>query len=179
MREAEHEVEWISVDGSTHEKLTMGWESGGWTADGVITGLDIQYAIRTDDHFKVRQFLLFRDLADADLWLASDGGGRWGEVNGSHRADLDGCIDLDMMCTPFTSTLPIRRLSLHVGDTAEIIVALVDPVTLEVVPQRQRYARTSEFGWHFETYDGATTKFDVDEHGLIVDCPGYFQRVSS
>ena len=59
---------------------------------------------------------LFRDLEQPDLWLATDGAGRWGEMNGAHRVELDGCFDLTMSTaatvTPFTATMPIRRLPL-------------------------------------------------------------------
>jgi uncharacterized protein len=127
MREREHEAEWISVDGRTHERLRVGWESGGWTADGTIAGLDVQYVMRFDDRWRVRQFMLFRDLEDPDLWLASDGAGRWGEMNGAHRPDLDGCRDLTMECTPFGHSALIARLGLHVGHAAEVKVAVIDP----------------------------------------------------
>jgi hypothetical protein len=171
-------AEWISLDGTTHEKLNIRWEGGGWTADGVITGLDVQYAIRVDRFWKVRQFLLFRDLEEPDLWLASDGGGRWGEVNGAHRPDLDGCIDLDVLGTPFPNTLPIRRLGLHVGHAAEIQLARVDPETLDVVTIRRRYSRMSERWWRFEAVDGSHAgDVEVDDDGLVVDYPGHFQRV--
>ena len=78
--------------------------------------------MRLTPTWQVRQFLLFRDLDDPDLWLATDGTARWGEMNGAHRVELDGCYDIDLACTPFTNTLPIRRLPLHVGDTAELPV---------------------------------------------------------
>ena len=44
----------------------------------------------------MRQFLLFRDLDEPDLWLATDGTGRWGEMNGAHRPELDGCYDVHL-----------------------------------------------------------------------------------
>jgi hypothetical protein len=179
MREREHEAEWIAVDGSSHERLRLGWESGGWTADGVISGLEVQYAVRLDEHWRARQFLLFRDLEDPDLWLASDGAGRWGEMNGAHRPDLDGCRDLHMSCTPFTTTVLVRRLKLHVGHGADLKVAVIDPETLDVQPQRHRYSRIGERQWQLEVMeaDRSIIDFEVDEHGLVLDMPGRFQRV--
>jgi uncharacterized protein len=180
MREHSREAQWISLDGATHEHLRLGWENGGWTADGVITGLEIQYALRIDEHWRVRQFLLFRDVEEPDLWLGSDGAGRWGEINGGHRADLDGCRDLDLVGSPFTTTLPIRRLGLHVGHGAEVVVAWVDPETLAVTPSRQRYSRLSDRLWRVESIDDArafSAELEVDEDGLVLDYPGQFQRV--
>jgi uncharacterized protein len=180
MRDRAREAQWISVDGTTHEHLRLGWENGGWTADGVIAGLDIQYAIRLDDHWRVRQFLLFRDLEEPDLWLGSDGAGRWGEMRGAHRGDLDGCHDVDLRCSPFTNTLPIRRLGLHVGHAAQLVVARVDPETLSVTKSRQRYSRLTERTWRFELIDDVqslSTELEVDGDGLVLDYPGLFQRV--
>ena len=94
------------------EVLTLRWENEGWTASGEVGRERIHYVIRLSPTWQVRQFLLFRDLDDPDLWLATDGHARWGEMNGAHRPELDGCHDIDLACTPFTNTLPIRRLPL-------------------------------------------------------------------
>src|SRR5690606_6870090 len=122
----------------------LAWENEAWTANGTVTRERVQYVVRVSPLWQVRQFLLFRDLDEPDLWLANDGHGRWGEVNGAHRTDLDGCVDVALMCTPFTATPPIRRLPLHVGDAAEVLVAVVDPETLGVVVERHRYERVAD-----------------------------------
>ena len=88
--------------------------------------------LRLAPTWRVRQFLLFRDLDEPDLWLATDGHNRWGEVNGAHRPELDGCVDIELACSPFPATLPIRRLPLEVGDAAEMPVVTVDVETLAV-----------------------------------------------
>jgi len=125
----------------------------------------------------VSQFLLFRDADEPDLWLVSDGNGRWSEINGASRPDLDGCLDIDLACTPFTNTLPIRRLSLDVGHTADITVAYIDVETLDVQPDRQRYTRLDTHRWRFEQVSGGFSKdFDVDEFGLLRDYPTLFRR---
>jgi hypothetical protein len=135
--------------------------------------------LRLTATWQVRQFLLFRDLAEPDLWLATDGSGRWGEMNGAHRGELDGCHDIDLACTPFTQTVPIRRLALREGDSAEISVALVDPNTLEVRSEVQRYTRLGSHSWRFEQPESdATAEFTVDELGLVTDYPSLFRRLS-
>lgn len=178
MREREVEATWRSWNGGQKEQLRLGWEAGGWTADGVISGLDVHYAIRVDDTWTVRQFLLFRDSDEPDLWLAHDGAGKWGEVNGAPRFDLEGCTDIDLGCTPFTNTLPIRRLELAVGESAEITAAWVDVETLLVVASPQSYTRLDERRWRFEALSsGFVAELEVDEHGLVLDYPDLFRRV--
>lgn len=177
MRERETAAEWSSWDGSGHELLRLGYETGGWTADGVVSGVDVHYVVRTDEQWRVRQFLLFRDQEEPDLWLGVNPAGQWGEVNGAHRPELDGCIDLDLGCTPFTNTLPIKRLLLEVGETAETLAARVDEETLEVRPERQTYTRLAERRYRYRDGSGLEAELDVDDHDLVVDHPGLFRRL--
>lgn len=177
MREQEVVAEWSGWDGEGHELLTLGFETGGWTADGVVRGAAVHYVVRTDEQWRVRQFLLFRDDEEPDLWLGVNPAGQWGEVNGAYRPELDGCLDLDLACTPFTSTLPIRRLLLEVGDVAELLVARVDHETLAVVPERQRYTRLAPDRYRYEDPSGFDTELEVDAEGLVIDYPGLFRRL--
>ncbi len=113
-----HQVQWTTWPGDGLETTTIRWENEGFTVSGQVGDAPgrehIQYVLRLTASWQVRQFLLFRDLEEPDLWLATDGSGRWGEMNGAHRTELDGCYDVDMLCTPLTHTLPIRRLPLSV-----------------------------------------------------------------
>ncbi len=174
-----HVVRWTPADDdSVEEQLSIDWDNEAWTASGLVGRENVQYVLRISPMWQVRQFLLFRDMDDPDLWLGTDGGGRWGEMNGAHRPDLDGCIDIDLSCTPFTNTLPIRRLPLHVGDSAELIVAYVDVETLDVRPDRQRYTRLTSHRWRFEQFHtGFAAEIEVDDYGLVVDYPTLFTRV--
>ncbi len=172
---------WVTDDdpqAAGREDTSILWENEGFTVSGQVGRERVQYVLRLSPSWQVRQFLLFRDLEEPDLWLATDGGGRWGEMNGAHRTELDGCYDIDLACTPFTNSLPIRRLPLEVGHTAELPVALVHPDTLEVRRVVQRYTRLATHRWAYtNTETGFTVEFDVDQHGIVLDYPGWFRRV--
>ncbi len=169
---------WRTWDHEHLETLTLRWENEGWTATGEVAREAITYVIRMSATWQVRQFLLFRDLDEPDLWLGADGTGRWGEMNGAHRRDLTGCTDIDLPITPFTNSIPIRRLRLDVGDDAEVTAAVVDVETLGVVMIRQRYRRLSPRRFEYSNLDsGFTTTFDVDEYGLVHDYPDEFRRL--
>jgi len=173
-----HAASWQTWDGEGNESFDIRWENEAWTASGVVERERIQYVMRLNASFQVRQFILFRDLEEPDLWLATDGSSRWGEMNGAHRPDLDGCYDLLLTCTPFTLSLPIRRLPLLVGHTADITVARIDVETLEVLPEHQRYTRDDTHRWTVTLLDtGDQVSFDVDEHGLAGDVEGAFRRL--
>ena len=174
-----HVARWATWDGDGEETTTILWENEGFTVSGEIGRENVQYVLRLSPTWQVRQFLLFRDLEEPDLWLATDGSGRWGEMNGAHRTELDGCYDIDLACTPFTNTLPIRRLPLHEGHAAELPVVYVDPETLGVRPDLQRYTRISSHRWLFEQVEtDFSAELEVDEFGLVLDYPTLFRRLS-
>ena len=166
---------WRTWDHAHLETLTLRWENEGWTATGEVGREAVTYVVRLSATWQVRQFMLFRDAADPDLWLGTDGGGRWGEVNGAHRPDLDGCTDLYLAATPFSHTIPIRRLPVAVGEGLEVRAARVDVEMLGVVPVRQRYHHTADRTWRLDTGDTELT-FDVDQYGLPNDVPPDFHR---
>ena len=184
-----HSATWTTWDSSATEQLTLRWENEGWTATGEVERENVQYVLRLSATWQVQQFLLFRDLDEPDLWLATDGSARWGEMNGAHRIELDGCYDIALSITPFTDTLPMRRLPLHVGDSADLAVAHVDIETLGIVRQRRRYERVGERTWNVEQFgtgDGESevtqstrsVSFEVDEFGLTLDYPERFRRIA-
>jgi len=168
---------WQTWEADGDEMLTLKWENEGWTAIGEVSRERVSYVLRLSATWQVRQFLLFRDSEEPDLWLGTDGSGRWGEMNGAHRTDLDGCVDIDLHITPFTNTLPIRRMQLDPGDAAEIMVAVIDVETLGVIPVRQRYEHHPSGTWrktHIAT--GISIDFGVDAYGLVHDEPDLFRR---
>ncbi len=136
-----HETSWATWDGHHTETLRLTWDNEAWTAIGRVGKERIEYVLRLAPTWHVRQFLLFRDLDDPDLWLAIDAQHRWGEINGSYRSELDGCADVELACTPFTATIPIRRLQLAVGEEATIDVIDIDVETLATSRQPVRYQR--------------------------------------
>jgi hypothetical protein len=169
---------WRTWDPEHLETLTLRWENEGWTATGEVGREAITYVVRLSATWQVRQFLLFRDLDQPDLWLGADGTGGWGEMNGAHRHDLAGCTDIDLAITPFTTSVPIRRLTLEVGGGAQVTAATIDVETLGVVPVRQRYERLTARRFRRTMIDtGRVMEFDIDEYGLVHDEPDAFRRL--
>jgi hypothetical protein len=174
-----HRASWTTWDGEHAEELTLTWENEAWTASGRVEREDVQYVLRLSPTWHVRQFLLFRDLAEPDLWLALDTRHRWGEMNGVYRSELDGCVDIDLACTPFTPAIPIRRLGLDglaVGEAAELPVIAVDVETLAADPIVVRYEHLGPAHWRRVDASGGVREFSIDDHGLVVDEVDRFRR---
>ena len=169
---------WRTWDHEHLETLTLRWENEGWTATGEVGREAVTYVLRLSATWQVRQFLLFRDLDEPDLWLGADGTGRWGEINGAHRHDLAGCTDVELSITPFTTSVPIRRLGLAVGDGAEVTTALIDVETLGVIPAGHHLERVAARRFRrTDLVSGQAVEFNVDEYGLVHDTPDAFRRL--
>jgi hypothetical protein len=174
-----HIVRWATWDGEHTDTTTIRWENEGFTVSGLLSREQVEFVLRLSPTWQVRQFILFRDLEEPDLWLATDGSGRWGEMNGAHRAELDGCYDVLLAGSAFTHSLPIHRLPMHEGHAAEVPVVRVNPETLEVEAITHRYTRLTATQWRIETEEaGSAVEVEVDPHGLVLDYPEGFRRVS-
>jgi len=175
-------VRWEAWDGSTSEEFHIRWDNGGWVAEGAVSGADVQYVLRLGPDHDVRQFLLFRDLDEPDLWLATDGEGRWGEMNGAERSDLRGCTALAVGCSPSHTLATIRALgvSLGIGERVTVQTATVDVETLSVVAAPQTYTRLADTRWSLEIEPtGFSAVFDVDSDSVLQFAPGWFRRVDA
>lgn len=177
-RTHEQTILWMALNGSSSEVCNLAFENNGWTADGRVAGPDVHWVIRTDANWSLRQFMLFRDLEEADLWLATDGHARWLEVNGAPREDLEGCTDVALDVTPFAHSVLIRRLGLPVGGSAEIQTAQIDVHRLGVVPTSVRYERVGSDRWQVHA-PGETIELHVDDDGLVIEQTGRFRRVGA
>ena len=113
------------------------------------------------------------------LALFSPEPGRWVDAAGDALSALDGCIDLDLAATPFTNTLPIRRLDLTPEKgTVELEMVYVPFDTLKPTRDGQRY--TCLEARRLYRYEAADRSFEaeiaVDEDGLVTDYSGVFRR---
>lgn len=116
--------------------------------------------------------------------MISDGEGHWATADGRAVNYLEGCEYVDISATPFTNTLPIGRLGLAPGESADICVAYLDGADLQPWPEPQRYAcleKDDQGGlYRFLSLDGGfTADLPVDADGLVVDYPGLFRRAFS
>jgi hypothetical protein len=147
------------------------------SANGVIFGA--RYRIVCDGKWRVRRLEVSLVGGREGLQLVSDGTGRWTSRSDTPRPDLANAIDVDLSATPFTNTLPIRRLDLASGRSETIRVVYVELPGLAVTAARQRYT-CLEPGrrYRFESLDADFTReIDVDANGLVVTYPGLFRRL--
>lgn len=171
------EMAWSSPDGIESSRTTLRWENEAWTVETLLVADRATLVLRISAGWSAQQMLLFRDLDEPDLWLATDGGGRWGEVNGAHRPDLDGATGIVVTAAPALLGIAVRRLPLHVGHSADIREMSVDVDTLSLVTVTTRYTRVDTDRWEFGPLGAASpTQIRVDTFGFPLDVPGTFVR---
>jgi hypothetical protein len=187
----EREVMWAPREGPGLEHLRLVTSDGSVVASGLVIGLEggrpfrISYEIRCDRRWRVREVRAAApDSEQPVIDLLADGEGRWKRRSREPVPELDGCVDVDVSATPFTNTLPVRRLGLKPGESAEVDVAYVRIPELLVRPERQRYgcleARTDGGLYRFEALpSGFTAELPVDADGLVIDYPRLFRRAWS
>jgi hypothetical protein len=187
----EREVMWAPWEGPGLEHLRLLTRDDGVVANGLVIGLQagrpfrIGYEVRCDELWRVREVrAAVPDSERPVLELFADGEGRWEKRGGEPMPELDRCIDVDISATPFTNTLPIRRLGLKPGESQELAVTYIRVPELLVGPERQRYgcleAQPDGGLYRFEALpSGFTAELPVDAEGLVLDYPGLFKRAWS
>ena len=154
-------------------------------ASGIVVGatdrgpFGLYYRLVIDPGWHLRE-ATFATAAGTRLSLLADGFGGWQDGDGRGLPELTGCIDIDIEATPFTNTLPIRRLGLGRGESATIRVAYVSLPGLELTCAAQRYTSLDgDRHYRFESLDsGFTADLRVDSHAIVLDYPGLFRRAA-
>jgi hypothetical protein len=176
---------WHDWSGNGVEHLVLRTESDRIVAEGVALAAAEQrpfaatYRIECDAVWRVQVTQVRLMGVDQCIDVMSDGSGHWRARDGALMPQLDGAIDVDVSVTPFTNTLPIRRLQLAEGEAAEIrtVYIRLPDLTLTIDPQRYTCLKR---GRQYR-YESLTTDFvrviDVDADGLVVSYPGLFKRV--
>jgi len=107
-------------------------------------------------------------------------------VDGIARAELEGCLDIDIMGSPITNTLPVRRLTWRTGQMRELKMAYIRLPDLEVAPVLQRYtlledsassADSSQRFTYLAVASGFSAEVLLDREGFVLQYPPIWQRV--
>jgi len=105
--------------------------------------------------------------------LLMAGLGWW--VNGEERPEVARCIDVDLNFSPSTNLLPIRRLDLAIGESAEVKAAWLRFPSFALEPLDQVYRRISADAYRYESAGGSFVRdLQVNAAGFVTDYPDFW-----
>ncbi|VFR46658.1 hypothetical protein BER2_3039 [plant metagenome] len=137
----------------------------------------LRYRLHVDAAWRTRRLFIQEVGSACSIQLQSDGHGRWTAEGGALLPELAGAIDVDLSVSPATHTLPIRRLDLAEGASAEIHVVHVGWPGLALSKAPQRYTRLAGGRYRFESLDADFRRdISVDADGFVRDYPDLFRR---
>ena len=185
----ERNIMWTPWSDPGLEHLHLQQQDGNILADSIIVGISnrmpfrLHYEITCDSNWSVKKLgLTLLSGNRKSLTIQADGQGHWYTHTGDPLLSLEGCIDVDISATPFTNTLPIRRLELRPGQSAELLVAYILIPEMELLTDRQRYTSLESYAhgalYRYESLESNfIAELPVDSDGLVIDYPSLFRSV--
>lgn len=166
-----------------HEACRLSSQASRWHLEGIAVfshekrPCQLDYHIICDEAWRTLSAKVEGWLGNnlVDIQIRTDATHAWW-LNEVEQPDLKGCIDLDLNFSPSTNLIPIRRLDLAVGETAEVKAAWLrfPSFKLELLPQR--YRRLSETTYRYESAGGQfVADLKVNPSGFVMDYPGLWQ----
>lgn len=142
--------------------------------------VNISYLIHADRNWRTLAVSVLNKMEGELKQLAytSDGAGNWYQ-DGLEVDLFRGCIDIDIMLSPFTNGLPVNRLKMKTGESQRISVMYFDILKFEVKRVDQIYTKITEDRYKYEnTHNDFQAIVKFDELGLVRSYPGLFEMTS-
>ncbi len=112
------------------------------------------------------------------ITLKSDSNGKCYNEDNQEISELNGCIDIDISITPFTNTLPIKRLGSSLEQRTKITTLYLDIKNWEFKKAEQYYTKLTD---NLYKYEGVFRHFvadlPIDNSGFVTTYPKLFKRL--
>ncbi len=176
-------VLWRRLDQPGHESARLSFQHSSWHLTGTAVFADNQEPCRLDYvvicdagwHTVSGRVAGWVGTKIVEIELSVDDARRW-RLNGTECPDVADCVDLDLSFSPSTNLLPIRRLSLAIGQEAEVRAAWLrfPSFTLELLTQL--YRRIDVATYRYESAGGRfSTELQVNAVGFVTRYPAFWQ----
>jgi len=176
-------IVWEWCDGPGIEHLLLELDDDGSRADGVVVAgfegalLHLGYTVECDAQWRFRRATVAAtgNGETRQRRIERNPHGEW-TIDGAARPDLAPCSDIDIMGTPFTNTMPIRRLALAPEEPVAISVVYVRIPDLAVSVAAQDYTRRGA-GFRYRSLGSDfTAELSVDADGIVIDYGTIWRR---
>ncbi len=163
------------------EALSDGWELSGtaiFTYERSPCKLD--YIVDCDSIWQTKSARVKGVIGarEVNLSITLSENRRW-YLNGVNCPSVAGCTDIDLGFSPSTNLLPIRRLSLAVGEEEEVRAAWLPFPSLKFELLPQLYRRERERMYRYESAGGRFVRvLEVNAAGFVTNYPDLWQAES-
>jgi hypothetical protein len=166
---------WRRLDQPGHEFARLFCQEATWRLTGTAVFAHQQqpcrldYCVACDAQWHTLSGRVKGWLGDTtvDVALLVDAARRWW-INGTECPAVTGCVDLDLNFSPSTNLLPIRRLDLAIGQSAEVQAAWLRFPDFTLEPLVQLYHRLDDTTYRYESAGGAfVTELQVNASGFV------------
>jgi uncharacterized protein len=173
---------WQKLDQPGHDSCRLFKLANGWRLSGAAVFWDagrpchFQYEVAVDATWRTRSASVSGYLGSkpVQLRIRSARNGGW-RVGTELQENIAGCVDVDLGFTPATNLIPLRRLSLRVGESAEAPAAYLEFPRMRWVNLPQSYRRISRRAYEYESPTaGYAGTLEVSPIGAIIHYPGLF-----
>ena len=176
---------WESLEWPGAEHLHLRTGPDRVEADGNVVALverpiRLHYRIECDGSWTTNRLSIEEAESGTAKTFLSDGAGHWTDGSGRVLDNLAGCIDVDIAATPFTNTLPIRRLAFEPGEVRDLRVLwfLVPELTARAADQRYTCLEKDASGGLYRYQSGSfEAELRVDAEGIVIDYPELWRRI--
>ncbi|WLR42066.1 putative glycolipid-binding domain-containing protein [Bacillus carboniphilus] len=177
-------VFWENKEDIGAELLTIDYQKATIVSESLVllakTGASYKrsYLLVLGKDWCTRKVEVYDQENNENICLHSNRVGNWFQGD-SHLKQLDGAIDVDISITPFSNSLPINRLKWVKDQTRTLEMVYINALSFEVEKIEQQYTYLGEFSegrkFQYRCRD-YNTVITVDDHGLVLQYPGVFNR---
>jgi uncharacterized protein len=180
---ADSSILWRRLDSPGHESARIDSRDSGWHLTGTAVFAHerqpcrLDYWIACDPEWRTVSTKVAGWVGDEIIDLAlSVGPERQWLLNDTEFPIVAGCTDIDLNFSPSTNLLPIRRLSLAVGEEASVRAAWLRFPSFTLEPLEQIYRRVNTTTYRYESAGGRFVRdLAVNEAGFVTQYPGLWQ----
>ncbi len=179
-------VIWQREEGATNtlESLQFKKHGNDFIAKSLVNGIIkgrpilIEYHLIISGNWLIKEVEIRSLLAHKNITLKSGSNGKWYDVDNQEISELDSCLDIDIAITPFTNTLPIKRLGNSLKQRTKITVLYFDIDNWRFKKVEQYYTKLSDNLYKYEgVFRNFVADLPIDDYGFVTTYPGLFKRV--
>ena len=138
----------------------------------------MEYDVLLTADWEIKEVLIKSLLDERAIRLVRKGD-QWYDGASQHLAEFDGVELVDISISPFTNTIPVKRLQFEGELPQKVDIIYFDENEFSVMLLQQFYSQVDERTYRYQDIMLPDFMSDlvVDDDGLVVDFPELFRRV--